>query len=91
MTPTEQTRAMLESKGWILCPAHAKNDIQIMGWHDPKGIAEPIFDSDHLLHSLDACHEVFEKDAPDSYWSQLCAVSREQSLWNYMRCGKATC
>ena len=102
MTPTEQVRAVLESKGWTQIKNH--NTMACDGiWkgYPPKGviIGHPVPLPD-LLHSLDACHEVFEKDAPDSYWNQLSNVvlkvnwiSTEGSfalMWLPLVC-KATC
>lgn len=66
MTPTEQIRAALESKGWIAMPDGPD-------WLPPGSMVSQL--PPDLLHSLDACHEVFEKDAPDSYWGWLWKIT----------------
>jgi hypothetical protein len=64
-------------------------------WHPQINI--PGLFACELLTSLDACKEVFEKDATDEYWERLIDIYGEQKGgFDYasepmFACGKSTC
>ena len=64
MTVTELVKRILTSCGY-----ECLNKADGYWWHSVTNIPG-LFESE-LLTSLDACFEVFEKDAPDGYWEQL--------------------
>jgi hypothetical protein len=67
MTDHELIKAVLGSCGW-----KPKKDIGHGPWFTPKG---EVGMTPPILTSLDACHEVFEKDAPEEYWFVLMAIA----------------
>ena len=72
MTDTQLVEAVLKACGWTYEPS----GIDSFGvcfnafWYRKH---ETITESKvpPILTSLDACHELFEKDAPDEYWGIL--------------------
>lgn len=77
MTDPELISAVLTSCGW-----------EHNGWGHPVNKEGKSFytiygyDERKILTSLDACHEVFEKDAPDEYWVEL-SLLVQQVIYKY--------
>lgn len=82
MSDAELIEKVLTLKGW-----------QLIGerWtqHGKDSVFSSYRDWSDLLTSLDACHEVFEKDAEDGYWIMLAdsfvdekAIAMGSWTWN---------
>jgi hypothetical protein len=87
MKPEEMVTAVLKHQGWKYGQPHFSHDGEWhidfakepfefdSEWAGkPHPLEQCIIDDQNvpdLLHSLDACHEVFEKDAPDGYWKYI--------------------
>lgn len=88
--PTEQIRAVLESKGYIECNSCGEKDCGFYN-HSIKASVHAV----DLFDSLDACFETFEKDAGVGYWVWLmnvCGVrDGAENMVNIILVAKATC
>lgn len=71
MTDQHLIEAVLKSCGWKKV---ADEEIDGTYQYYQRGKKKMgLFDAAKILTSLDACYEVFEKDAPDEYWFLLAA------------------
>lgn len=72
MTDALLITKVLESCGWALSSAEvAKETWSVQKYKHSDGRLISRSYAASILTSLDACREVFEKDAPDEYWDNV--------------------